>query len=69
MFQKSNAILNNSLFDKNICSVNSAGDQNPSKMPANMFIEKPVTLHVFFYKHIKIQGLGSNMLKAKQNIG
>ena len=24
---------------------------------------------MFFYKHIKIQGLGSDMLKATQNIG
>ena len=24
---------------------------------------------VFFYKHIKIQGLGLNMFKATQNIG
>ena len=29
-----------------------------------------VTKHTcFFYKHIKIQGLGSDMLKATQNIG
>ena len=24
--------------------------------------------HIFFYKHIKIQGLGSHMLKAAQNM-
>ena len=44
MLPKSNAMLNNSLLDKNICSVNSADDQNPYKIPANMFVEKPVTL-------------------------
>ena len=26
-------------------------------------------VYVFFYKHIKIQGLGSDILKATQNIG
>ena len=26
-------------------------------------------IHGFFYKHIKVQGLGSDMLKATQNIG
>ena len=46
MFQKSNAILNNSLLGKNICSVDSTGDQNPSKIHANMFVEKPVVNHV-----------------------
>ena len=25
--------------------------------------------YVFFYKHIKIQGLGSDMCKATENIG
>ena len=34
-----------------------------------LLLENKRALHGFFYKHIKIQGLGSDMLKATQNIG
>ena len=36
---------------------------------SNIYSSSDKAVHVFFYKHMKILGLGSDMYKATQNIG